>query len=105
MCTDDKINRVKTLIGNDPEATDAVIMIYLSDAESAILNRLYPFGIPEDAKLPSEYDNLHCRLALRYYAKRGGEGESTHNENGINRSFASADDNDLLSVVTPYVKL
>lgn len=79
-----------------------IASIYLKDAKCAILERMYPFGVPNDADFPAKYRNLACKLAVRYIARRGAEGETTHNENGINRSYASADDDDLLGVVTPF---
>lgn len=100
----DKIARVKTLLDNDAQATDSLITIFLDDAESAILNRIYPFGIPEDAELPLRYENIQCKLAQRYFLRRGAEGEIVHNENGVNRTYDSVDDEDLFKTIVPIAK-
>ena len=36
-------------------------------------------------------------------ARRGGEGEISHSENGISRTYGSVDDEDILGRLTPYV--
>lgn len=38
-------------------------------------------------------------------ARRGGEGEIAHNENGINRSYGTVNDEDILNRITPFVKV
>lgn len=98
------ISTVKTLVENDPSATDEIVTIYLQDAQAAILRRLYPFGIPADVTaVPAIYELLWCKLAARYFLRRGAEGENLHGENGIERRYGSVNDEDLLSEVTPYV--
>ena len=102
----EKITRVQTLLGNDPEATDALIEVYLSDAEEAILNRIYPFGRPDYLDgIPQRYESIQCKLAQRYFLRRGAEGEIAHNENGVNRTYDSVDDEDLLKVIVPLAKV
>ena len=106
MTNAEKITTVQTLVENDASATDAVVTVYLKDAESAILRRLYPWGIPETVTdVPSEYEMLQCKLAMRYFLKRGAEGEYIHDENGTNRHYGSVNDEDLLSEVVPYAKV
>lgn len=105
MSDTEKITIVQTLVSNDPEATDAVVSVYLKDAEAAILRRLYPWGLPDDATVPSEYEMLQCKLAMRYFLKRGAEGEYIHDENGTNRHYGSVNDEDLLQEVVPYAKV
>lgn len=98
MTLADKITMVQTLV-NDSAATDALVTVYLNDAKSSIFLRLYPFGIPTGADVPSQYEVLQCKLAARYFLRRGAEGEVTHNENGINRTYGSVNDEDLLSQI------
>ena len=100
----EKIARVQTLLDNDPLATDDLITVLLEDAENTILNRIYPFGIPDDAEMPYRYEVLQCRLAQRYFLRRGAEGEIVHNENGVNRTYDSVDDRDLLDTIVPIAK-
>ena len=100
-----KIARVKTLLGNEAEVTDATVTEYLSIAEDDIVNARYPFGAPEYYTMETQYDGIQCQLAARYIARQGGLGEVTHNENGINRTWYSSDDRELLAKVTPFAKV
>lgn len=104
MTDAEKITMAQTLIG-DSEATDALVGVYLEDAKDAILRRRYPFGRPEGTDIESQYEMLQVKLAARYFMRRGGEGEVIHNENGINRTYKSVNDEDLLTEVTPFAKV
>ncbi len=105
MTTEEKVIRVQTLIGAD-ESADALIGVYLDEAKNAILNRRYPFGIPYGVTdVPEMYDSLQCRLATRYYLRRGAEGEQAHNEDGVNRTYGSVNDEDLLMEVIQVAKV
>ena len=107
MTDQEKISTVQVLVENDPTATDAVVTVYLAKAESAILRRLYPYGIPSTVtdSIPEKYELLQCELASRYFLRRGAEGEYIHDENGTNRHYGSVNDEDLLSEVVPYAKV
>lgn len=103
MLQSEKIQTVQTLIGDVPEANNtALIGVYLADAEDAILNRMYPFKRP-DAVSIDKYERLQCKLAARYILRRGAEGETAHNENGINRTYKSVNDEDLLCEVMQVI--
>lgn len=101
----EKITRVQTLLDNDEEATDELIAIYLDDAMNAILNRIYPFGVPVGAEMPSRYESIQCKLAQRYFLRRGAEGEIAHHENGVNRTYDTVDDEDLFKTIVPIAKV
>jgi hypothetical protein len=71
---------------------------------------MYPFSLPKDDngdeisfEVPEKYEMLQCELATRYLQRRGGEGEITHNENGINRTYGSVNDSDLLQEVMQVI--
>ena len=102
MTKAEAITTVQTLLENDTAATDALVGVYLDDAEAAILRRLYPFGGYTNASIPAVYELLWCKLAVRYFLRRGAEAEYIHDENGVNRHYASVNDEDLLSEVTPF---
>ena len=105
MTDAEKIQYVQTLLGNDENATDSLVSVYLTKAEAAIFNRLYPFGIPDGATVPTQYETLQCDLALRYFVRQGAEGEISHNENGYNRTYQSVNDEDLLSEIMQIAKV
>lgn len=99
MTTSEKVATTKAL-ANDDTLTDDLVTVYLNKAESAIRNRMYPFAKEGDSfTVPPKYEMLQCELASRYIARRGAEGEETHNENGINRTYGSINDSDLLAEV------
>ncbi len=110
MTINEKIATVKTLV-NDSTLTDTFVTTYLNKAESAIRNRMYPFNLPIDKTtgepitfaVPAKYEMLQCELACRYILRRGAEGEETHNENGINRTYGSINDSDLLMEVMQVI--
>lgn len=81
-----------------PSASENDLAVALEDAKDAILARRYPFG-NRNENLESRYLGLQIRLAVVLYNKRGAEGESAHTENGVSRSYESADE--LLKEVTP----
>lgn len=105
MTTEKKVIMAQTLIGDDSATTD-LVTVYLEDAKSAILRRRYPFGIPEYVtEVEPLYEMLQVKLAVRYFLRRGGEGEISHNENGINRTYGSVNDEDLLCEVIQVAKV
>lgn len=106
MTQDEKIAMVRTLVVDDADATDAVVTVYLSIACFKMLERLYPYDPgKEESDLPARYDTLQCELAARLFLRRGSEGETNHEENGVNRSYGTVDDDDILCRLTPFVKL
>jgi len=100
-----KTTVVQTLIGDVPESSDATLIgVYLTKAENAILNRMYPFGNwASTITIPPQYEYLQCELASRYILRRGAEGETSHSENGISRSYGSTNDEDLLKEIMQVV--
>jgi hypothetical protein len=73
----------------------------LESAKAVILSRRYPFGEQPDA-LEKKYEDLQVRIAVELYNKRGVEGQTSHSENGVSRSYASANvSEDLLREITP----
>ena len=106
MTNEQKIAMTKTLIGEDDTATDAVVAVYLRIASGKMLERLYPFDTERtESDLPYRYETLQCELGARLFLRRGSEGENSHEENGVNRAYSTVDDEDILSRLTPYVKV
>ena len=90
MTNEEKITRLAVLISPDT-ATDELLSILVEQSEGIVLNRRYPFGAPEGAKVPSQYEHIQLQIALELFSKMGAEGQTGHTENGINRSYESAD--------------
>ena len=106
MTEKEKVTMVQALVDYDANATDAIVAVYLAVAKDAILTRLYPHGVPEtNLGIPPRYEMCQTRLAARYFLRRGAEGEISHSENGIGRTYGSVNDADLLNEVIPYAKV
>ncbi len=82
------------------EEIDAVLDAILTNAAALILNRMYPFGYPDGTVVPIRYVPLQIQLAVELYSKRGAEGQTGHNENGISRSWPEK--SQLLSQIIPH---
>ena len=95
----EKLTLLKARVGSAD--SDDVLLAYLDIAGRKILNRAYPFGTVE-TEVPTRYDFLQCEIAAYMLNKRGAEGQTSHNENGISRSYESADvPESLLGAITP----
>ena len=90
MTNSEKLAMFMELISPDTAST-ALLDHLLSIAEGIVLNRRYPYGPPEGATVPPQYDHIHVRIAVELFSKMGAEGQTEHSENGINRKFESAD--------------
>ena len=81
--------------------TEEVLDNVLDDAEALILNRMYPFGYPDGTVVPGRYERIQVQLAAELYSKRGAEGQISHSENGISRTWL--EQSALLKRVIPHV--
>lgn len=105
MTDEQKIALFKGLL-NDSSISSEIATTFLTLAESEIKLRMYPIGNePSGWTVPGKYEVLQCRLATRYYSRLGAEGEITHSENGISRTYTSVDDEDILSEVTMVIRV
>ena len=101
MTQAEKLTLLKAMVGESD--TEEVLLAYLNIAGSKIINRAYPYD-PEQTEVPTRYDFLQCEIASYLLNKRGAEGQTGHSENGISRSYESADvPESLIGAVTPMV--
>lgn len=104
------IAKMQALV-EDETCTDDIAELYLQLAESKLLARLYPFteydenGDEISHEVPEKYLMTEVELAVRLFERRGGEGETSHSENGVSRQYGSTDDWDILQRVTPRAKV
>lgn len=100
MTDNDKITLLKQMY--DGDESDAVLSTYLSLAADKILNRLYPYDTSK-TEIPDRYVRTQISIACYLLGKRGAEGETAHKENGIDRTYASADvPEDMLKDIVPF---
>ncbi len=88
MTISEKIEVMSAAIAPDV-ADKRVLEIQLAEAEALILNKMYPFGYTENTALPSRYDRLQIKLAVELFTQRGAEGQASHSENGVTRTWPS----------------
>ena len=98
----DKLQTLKLLTGaTDPE--DDLLLALLSLAEGKILERLYPYDHSKET-LPTRYVGKQIEIAVYLYNKQGAEGQTVHSENGISRTYESADvPESMLRGIAPFV--
>ena len=97
-----KLTKLRLMVGANASEDDLLLM-YLTDAERAILNHLYPMDEDVAHTLPTRYESRQVEIAAYLYNKRGAEGETSHNENGISRSYENGSITDsMLSDIIPY---
>lgn len=132
MTEAEKVALVSTLV-NDNSIDESVIQVYLTFAKDRILGKMYPFvdymktktetktvtevddegnEVQKEVEveipvypLPLKYERVQCELASRMILRRGTEGERGHNENGVNRTYDSVDDSDILSRVSQVLRV
>ena len=103
MTNEQKIEKLKVLISPD-SAPDNILLYLLEQAEGICLNRRYPFGSPEGATLSALHEQIQIRIAVELFSKMGAEGQLSHSENGVSRTWEAGDVSpSLLKLITPCV--
>ena len=102
MTEQEKLDLLKAMLGDSTES-NIVLSTYLKIAGDKIINKAYPYS-NNITEVPKRYDILQCEIAAYLINKRGAEGQTSHSENGISRSYENADiPASMLSSVTPHV--
>nr|DAP58897.1 MAG TPA: tail connector protein [Caudoviricetes sp.] len=83
----EKIELVKAMTG---ETSDGVVSAYLKIAGNKICRKAFPFD-PAVTEVPEQYSLLQVEIAVYLLNKRGAEGQTSHSENGISRSYEDGD--------------
>lgn len=98
-----KLEKFKSLLSISNDEENDLLNTLLSLSEQKILDRLYPYNSKiED--VPSRYEYKQIEIAVYLYNKRGAEGQTAHSENGISRTYESADvPESLMRGITPFV--
>lgn len=105
MTEAEKLTMLRVMVGqaNEGEWVDDTLLSYLKIAGNKILNRAYPYD-DTVKEVPSRYGYLQCEIAAYLLNKRGAEGQLSHGENGISRTYESADvPESMLKEVIPRV--
>ena len=101
----EKLALCRVMVGQPATAEgwkDEILNAYHTIAGRKIIDRAYPYN-DTITEVPVRYGYLQCEIATYLLNKRGAEGEVSHSENGISRTYEKADVPDsMLSVVVPY---
>lgn len=93
-----QLQRLKNLLGN-PSNEDDLLQFYLDNASDIICD------IRNSNIVENKYLTTQIKMAIEMYNKRGVEGQSSHSENGISRTYEQADISySLIREITPVAK-
>ena len=99
MTDDSKRVLLKSMTEEDD---DDILQAYIELAGEIILHYVDPFGISNSEDILNRYGSVQVREAAYLLNKRGAEGEMTHTENGITRTYEDGDiPKSLLRELTP----
>ena len=100
MTQEEKLIALKAMVGSsDP---DEALSTYLTFAGRKILAKAYPYQ-NDVTEVPAQYAYLQVEIAAYMLNKRGAEGQTSHSENGVSRSYENGDvPSSMLKAVVPY---
>ena len=88
MTDTEELNKLMTML--DDDVSTNVANTFLEAAEKAVINLAFPFGDGTEV-MPEKYEEVQIEIAAYLISKRGAEGEVTHTEGGVTRTYESAD--------------
>lgn len=101
MSNDEKIEQMQVEL--DEDYSPRQLGVYLRKAKQKILNKRFPYGYLLDMEVEPQYEQLQIELAIVLFNERGVEGQKSHNENGVSRSWRSVDE--IMAEVVPYASV
>lgn len=89
MTANEKLEMVRSLLGFDDKdiADDDRLSVYLSAAAKEIISWRYSYAGNAPKEVPEEYEMTQIMAVVAGYSQSGAEGQATHSENGISRTF------------------
>lgn len=102
MTESSKFDMLESMTG---ETDKNVLLTYLTLAGDKVLQRAYPYD-PDIRGVPVKYSTNQVEIACYLLNKRGAEGQTSHGENGINRSYESASvPESMLKNIVPFASV
>lgn len=102
MTDAEKLKMVKAMTG---ETDEGILSAYLSIAGDKVCRKAYPYD-PDARLVPYRYGFVQVEIAVYLLNKRGAEGQTAHNENGISRSYEDGDvPPTLLREIIPFASV
>ena len=101
----EQLEILKLKLGIAHHKQDRLLVYELNSAKNAINNRRR-YTPTEEMPLEPQFYDLQIRMAIVSFNKTGAEGQTVHNENGINRSYESGDvyPKSMLREIVPLVR-
>ena len=100
MTEEQKLALLRAMVGGSD--ADEVLSAYLLLAGKKILAKAYPYD-SDVTEVPVQYEALQCEIAAYLLNKRGAEGQISHSENGITRTYENADvPASMLRTIVPH---
>ena len=101
MTQEQKLETLRAMLGLDTPADEELIALLLV-TKGAILNARYPLGVMKEMEVPAKYEYIQLQACVSLYNKKGAEGQTAHNENGIARTYEVGDiPQSLLKQIVP----
>lgn len=108
MTSAEKLTRVKLILGISGTDEDTLLSGYLDLARDTIIGHLCSVYTPEYdmTDVPSKYEQVQIMSVVAGYNLIGGENETAHIENGIDRHFRYSDMLEYVeNHVIPYARI
>lgn len=89
MTTSEKLDMVRSLLGiaSNDGSNDERIEVYLSAAGKEIISWRYSYAGNMPVDVPDEYEMTQVMAVVAGFSQSGADGQATHSENGISRTF------------------
>ena len=100
------LDDVMTYLSDEVTESDKpVLLILVNRAIRKVCTKRYPFGYSDEEKTKAveKYRDMIFEAAVYYWAKQGADGESSHSENSISRTYNSEEA--IFFDVIPMVKV
>lgn len=88
MTSDEKLSMIKTML--DPpvdDSEDEKILAFLDAAKREIISWRFSYAGNAPKDVPEDYEMVQVFAVISGYSQSGAEGQATHSENGISRTF------------------
>lgn len=88
MTSEEKLAMVKTVLDSQNDnSNDDKIKAFLDAAKKEIISWRYSYANDVPDEVPEEYEMVQVWAVINGYSQSGAEGQATHSENGISRTF------------------
>lgn len=99
MTNQKKLEALRSMVGDQDD--DVILSAYLDYAAAAIIARRYPYE-ETVTEVPVKYEHRQIEIAAYLLNKRGAEGQTSHSENGVSRTYGGASiPEDMLCDIVP----